>query len=279
MEHRLEPSHELRLEFRLSPQLLETLKILQMPKLDLKQFIQSKLEENPFIERDEEPDESEISFEEEIEEELFSYPISFSIESTPLEEREMLIGTEKTLKEHLKEQLHLSANSQKEIEIGEFIIDSLDDDGFLKLSVKEIADKFKVKPEEVEKIRKNSFRSHIGAKFREIDIPIVDKIIDDLARENIHTKIPASVRGYLQDLWITMCEINKVLRKGGKCVVVIGNACFPNLTVDVDVALAKMAMELGFKPEIRVGNVRWCDVNIPKQRPVRESIVIMHKLS
>ncbi len=154
MEHRLEQSHELRLEFRLSPQLLETLKILQMPKLDLKQFIQTKIEENPFIERDEEPDETEISFEEELEEELFSYPISFSVESTPLEDREMLIGAEKTLKEHLKEQLHISAKSQKEIEIGEFIIDSLDDDGFLKISLKEIADKFGVKPEEVDAIRK-----------------------------------------------------------------------------------------------------------------------------
>jgi RNA polymerase sigma-54 factor len=57
-----------------------------------------------------------------------------------------------TLAEHLDEQLRLQRLTDEEYKIGEFIIGSLSNDGYLTMSIEEIADEMKVAPEAVEKV-------------------------------------------------------------------------------------------------------------------------------
>ncbi len=59
-----------------------------------------------------------------------------------------------TLYEHLHRQLQMLELKEKERELGEYIIGNLNNDGFLKASIEEIAEKFGTVPAEVEKVLK-----------------------------------------------------------------------------------------------------------------------------
>jgi hypothetical protein len=89
------------------------------------------------------------------------------------------------------------------------------------------------------------------------------------------------VEGYLRDMCLVLKETKRVLRPGGAAVFVVGNASLPSVTVDVDVILGEMGERLGLTLEdIWVGNVRWAGVHgIEKERPARESAVILRKMA
>ncbi len=77
----------------------------------------------------------------------------------------------------------------------------------------------------------------------------------------------------------TMRNVYDHLKKGGKFALVVGNACLPGTTIDVDLILAELGQKMGFEVnQIMVAHARWCDVHgIKKDRPVRESIVVLEK--
>jgi RNA polymerase sigma-54 factor len=60
--------------------------------------------------------------------------------------------TVKTLGEHLGEQLRLSNLGEMGLEIGEYLIGSLDENGYLQTSIEEVAEHFGVAPEKVEEV-------------------------------------------------------------------------------------------------------------------------------
>lgn len=130
-------------------------------------------------------------------------------------------------------------------------------------------------PREIEELRKKSFRSHISAKYRS------GKRLRSMRLEQTLEKVdtPQIVEGYFEDMYLSLNSIYKALRKGGILALVLGNACLPNITVDVDLITAEISEQIGFRvKEIWVANARWCDVHgIRKERPVRESIIILEK--
>jgi len=134
--------------------------------------------------------------------------------------------------------------------------------------------------DEILKIRKSSIRSHISAEYKESGIPESDELkrIFELIG-TIDDKTPLVVKGYFEDMYLAMKEMYRVLKNNGLAILVVGNACLPMITVDIDLILAEIGEHIGFKlKEIWVANVRWCDVHgIVKERPVRESIVILEK--
>lgn len=129
---------------------------------------------------------------------------------------------------------------------------------------------------EIEELRKRSLRSHIGAKY-EFQGRLKSEKLDEILGKI--DKSPEVVLGYFEDMYVSLQTIYKSLKKGGIAAIVVGNACLPNLTVDVDLILAEISEQIGFKAkEIWVANARWCDVQgIVKERPVRESIIILEK--
>ncbi|MBI5866829.1 MAG: RNA polymerase factor sigma-54 [candidate division Zixibacteria bacterium] len=163
----------LRLKQTLAPQLIQSLKMLQMPVLKLEQVLRQELSTNPMLEEVdtletvdesepatveivEPPAESEkdekIDWESYLGEDSEFVPHHFSEQSEEQWERAPVF--ELTLYDHLVEQLNFSKLTPEEIEIGEFIIGNLDPAGLLGMSVPELAEALKVPVEKVEHVLK-----------------------------------------------------------------------------------------------------------------------------
>jgi RNA polymerase sigma-54 factor len=135
MGAKLEFNLTLTQQIKLTPNLALSLELLQLPLLRLEELIKNEIEENPLIE-----------------------PLDFVYESggsyyEPLEEREetpvpKLISPEEVLLEQVRLEL-----SGVEREVGKFIVENLDHRGLLKVPVEEVAKRFNLSPELVERVR------------------------------------------------------------------------------------------------------------------------------
>jgi len=151
----------------LAPQLRQSLEMLQVPILELHAMIQKEIEQNPTLEElapegptlevetapGEASDNSEMEFDKEFEvlaklddewrdyffQDLDNRPYNrdddkkhqFLMDSLPQQE---------SLQEHLISQLHMTSLSEQDQQIGEMVIGSINDDGYLATSVQELAD-------------------------------------------------------------------------------------------------------------------------------------------
>jgi len=168
------------LQQKLSPQQIQYIKLLQLPTLALEQRIKAELEENPLLEEGEDEieevdaeqeDETEaeteesVSAEESVEAEsepepsengeqteeydweeylnssddLYGYKARVD-SSTEEEDRERPMPARTTMAEHLQNQLPFLDLDDNEILIGEQIIGSIDEDGYLRRPLESIVD-------------------------------------------------------------------------------------------------------------------------------------------
>lgn len=147
---------ELRLEQRLAlkqiltPQLIQSLNLLILPRLELEQALKQEIEENPFLEAKEEGPSTNDKDEETLAEwqrffdGLRLFPsVSEEIDESELEtsvNREALVPETETLFEHLRDQIELVFSTEREKSIALEIIGNLDERGFLNLELSEIRD-------------------------------------------------------------------------------------------------------------------------------------------
>jgi len=146
----------------MTPQLKQAITVLQLNSLELDQYVKEQMESNPVLEVTEETvkplkdeKEQDINWKEYIEDhdnrhyapnpynpdrEEFSY--------------ENIISKEATLQEHLLFQFHLTSVEGKYNEIGEFIINNLDENGYLTISTDILAKDLNEEPHMVEGILK-----------------------------------------------------------------------------------------------------------------------------
>ncbi len=157
----------------MTPELKLALRILQLPAVDLEELIQYELEANPVLEltdenRDEKPEEQqknekqdkkekEKEKEKEIDwKEYLQYQgKSFSAEGFDNDEAsefsyENYATYSYTLKDHLLSQLRVLSLNDKLRSIGEYIIESLDENGYLAISKEDISAILDIKLEKVE---------------------------------------------------------------------------------------------------------------------------------
>ena len=162
----------------MTQRLQHALKLLQMPTLELQQALKMELERNPLLEEvdeveeeqeieevkkevgqeeAEQPPETEAKQEQEIDwGEL--WPDQFETISTPRTEDgdaefyERVPITVKSLGDHLLEQLRMHELDPQAMEIGEFLVGSIDENGYLQTTVEEVAETFQVTPERVEEV-------------------------------------------------------------------------------------------------------------------------------
>jgi len=121
----LRPSQKFAHRLSLTPRMKLSIGILQMPLAKLNQFIKEQVEINPLLDTEKAPlRQKNCSLEDEDGQDY----------------RESLITSPVTLQEHLLRQLHLIADSQEERKIGELIIGNLDDNGYLRCPIEEIAE-------------------------------------------------------------------------------------------------------------------------------------------
>ncbi len=153
----------------LAPQLIQSLKMLQMPILKLEQTIRHELAINPMLEEVEElePDaestddtETEDSTEDAIdwEEYLFDDEEGYKVYEARESAEEIFEGTASApinLYSHLTEQLSLLKLSEIEHQIGEYIIGNIAPDGYLTISVNEMASELDIDAEIIELVLKH----------------------------------------------------------------------------------------------------------------------------
>ncbi|HCR16136.1 MAG TPA: RNA polymerase sigma-54 factor [Candidatus Latescibacteria bacterium] len=187
------------LQQKMAPQLIQSLRLLQMPSLELEQLIQQELEINPLLEISEEPEQEEEEWDLEEEEEAkddtsdsedepepesedepkleelefddadmddgqfdeedWNDYLNDSGYSTPQEEFDPNIeewendgANQQSLEEELNEQLLLTDLSDDERVIGQYIIGNIDEDGFLRSQIEDIAIVLGVDPQGAERV-------------------------------------------------------------------------------------------------------------------------------
>ena len=213
----------------MTPSLQQAIKLLQLSKLELQEVINQELLENPLLEelaeqaeqeenaKTEEPEqeasekkaEEEKKTEEQVAEEKDSFDeidydayfqdyleygynprMSEEYEEFPIENT---LTRPPDLTDHLTWQLSMSDASPEVKEIGTFIIGNIDEDGYLRATIDEIAEQTKSNPEQVaEAVRRIQSFDPVGIAARdlreclllqldalEVDHPVVEKVIRD----------------------------------------------------------------------------------------------------
>ncbi|MEE8149452.1 MAG: RNA polymerase factor sigma-54 [candidate division Zixibacteria bacterium] len=208
----------------LAPQLIQSLKMLQMPALRLEQTIRQELATNPMLEEieeleadtgDDEESEFEVAEDEkdkesddnvDWEEFLFDDDDGYKIHETKEQREEIIEGSAaqtNNLYHHLTEQLHLLKLTEQEQLIGEYIIGNISPDGYLGISVEEMGVELDIPNEKINEVLEMIKRfdpSGIGARnlreslmiqFKDkgmegtLAYRIVDEHISDLERKSI----------------------------------------------------------------------------------------------
>ncbi|WP_155121639.1 SAM-dependent methyltransferase [Bryobacter aggregatus] len=105
--------------------------------------------------------------------------------------------------------------------------------------------------ESINRFRKASLRSHLGAdlnrSYRHIED--LEQLIALMDRDASSWRmgVPELLRGYFDDMRITLKHCRKLLVENGKCFVVVGNSAFAGVIIPTDVLLANLGLECGFK--------------------------------
>ncbi len=168
---------QLKLKQTLAPQLIQSLKMLQMPLLKLEQTLRHELAINPLLEdveeievdqREQEPEFDVAADGQETDpvepplgkvdwEDYFSNDDDYGYRIREVKEvREdsflSVVSTEKTLYDHLHEQLSFLRLSEEEHQIGEYILGNIDSSGYLVVSAAEMAKELDIPVEKIEEI-------------------------------------------------------------------------------------------------------------------------------
>ncbi len=161
----------------MTPRLQQALKLLQMPTQELQQVLKQEILQNPMLETEEEEmlepmEEEDQAEDEEAEnedqdekqkdeinwEDYIETGYEISRGYAEQEEREEFVErvpiAKQSFAEFLMSQLRLATNDEHDLEIGEYIICSLDDSGYLTCELEEIVNTFGVTSKDVEKVLK-----------------------------------------------------------------------------------------------------------------------------
>lgn len=131
----------------LVPQLTQSLKILTLPLLDLKTIVQEEVTNNPLLEESQPKKTlSELTS-------RSSLPQN-QIDSQYLDFRLSLLTNNMSLQDILLRQLGMFTNTDEELRIGQEIIGNIDENGYLKAALEEIANALNVAVENVENVLK-----------------------------------------------------------------------------------------------------------------------------
>jgi len=210
--------HGLKLDQKMSPLQVLMIRITQCPRLELKKMIYQEIEENPMLSLNEEDEFPEVSgsvnSDEEKEENILNkelkdffeedFPTYFVPSDLETMERKQIPYTT-TLSEQLKTELRMELTDEKLIEVGEYMIDSLTDEGFLDTPLLTIAEFFGIPENDLEKVLKivqESAPPGIAARN------IRESIKLHLEREPEKSKLELKI---VDDFWIE-CK-NKEVKK------------------------------------------------------------------
>ncbi len=110
---------------------------------------------------------------------------------------------------------------------------------------------------------------------------LITDAVRQIAQQEERERLVAMLHGYFLDLYLSMREMARVLKPGGRAALVLGNAQYDGVPIEVDKATALIARQAGFHcEEIRVVRERGNSAQQMKRHgrsPARESVVICVK--
>ncbi|MBL9032624.1 MAG: hypothetical protein JNM80_13090 [Phycisphaerae bacterium] len=110
---------------------------------------------------------------------------------------------------------------------------------------------------------------------------LITDAIRRVARHNERERLVAMLHGYFLDLYLSLREMARALRAGGKAALVLGNAQYDGVPIEVDKATALIGRHAGLRcTEIRVVRQRGNSAQQMKlhgRAPARESVVMFVK--
>ena len=162
---KLTQNQQLKLLQKLSPQQIQSIKLLELPTLLLEERVKAEVEENPVLEQvEKEYDDDSAAARTTIddflraEEGAKSYKLKSNNYAAEDDKYTATLSNHKSLQDTLIEQLSFHTLDSKELFIAKFIIGTLDDDGYLRRDTETIVDDLAftqgitTKEDEVEKI-------------------------------------------------------------------------------------------------------------------------------
>lgn len=174
-ELKLVPQLGLRQTLTVRPDLIQSLKLLMEPVLNLEQILRQRLSDNPLLEEDEQTESAEetiaavadepdrnneknldrIDWQEFLgEDHEYNFTGNYRdfSRNTDNEFTETVSVAEKSIFDHLIEQLGFARLSEEQKEIGGYIIGNIDESGFLRVSVEDMAEELQIEPEKIEEV-------------------------------------------------------------------------------------------------------------------------------
>jgi len=153
---------KLQLKQKLSPLQIQTIKLLELPALELDQRVRKELEENPVLETKESEEESESGSELSLsdyyghDDSIPSYKLYANNQSRDIKKDFPTFSVKESFHQHLEAQLGFRTLSEQERNIALLVIGSLDDDGYLRRDIETLSDDM-------------AFRLGVEAKKEEIE--------------------------------------------------------------------------------------------------------------
>ncbi len=223
----------------MAPEMRQSLKILSLPLLDLKNLVDEELLSNPTLEEYQKEDSfKKDKSSESLEKLLDSLPPAENnyenhLNSDKADFFSTLISKKASLSDILLRQLGMFSQTDKELLIGQEIIGNIDENGYLKASLTEISHKLKVSLNETEKtLALIQQFDPAGAASRDIQEclliqlklsqnhdPLLEKIIkyhlEDVAKKN-YSKIAKELKEPQEKVDILIKKITQLNPKPGR---------------------------------------------------------------
>ena len=142
-----------------------------------------------------------------------------------------------------------------------------------------------LREDEIRSLRHGSLRSHVEARA---GYPIVEyttpqrliRILDALP-DTIDRRVPAMIRGYFEDIYLTLMTIRKHLKEHALCAFVVGNVRHGGVMVPVDEILIDIGKQAGYTFEeawvVRLKGNSAQQMGRYGRVPARETIVLMRR--
>ena len=177
------------------PELTQSLRVLSMPLMDLKAFLEQEMENNPLLEESSEIKEALNSLSKKL-------PSSTGLGNPDVDELAGLIEDKPTLQDFLYRQLGIFSRTDDDLKIGQEIIGNINEDGYLKATTEEIAQALGLSVEKIEECLKLIHKFDppgiaartiaecllIQAELSGDDDPLLKKVIEshleDIAKKN-----------------------------------------------------------------------------------------------
>jgi RNA polymerase sigma-54 factor len=256
----------------LIPALRQSLKILTLPLPDLKTMVEQELESNPLLEEVSPVLEPSSKTEAESLDEYLtpSSPTQNDLQGADTEAGLSLLTKKVSLQDILLRQLGMFAETDEQLKIGQEIIGNIDEDGYLKADLKEIASSLGVETAAVEAVLKliQQFepagvagRSVAECLLIQLDLaqekdPLLRKIaefhLEDIAKKN-YSHIAKSLKEPLEKIEPLIKKICKLDPKPGRNYSLDEAYCItPDITIEEVAGHLKVIVNHETVPTLRI---------------------------